>query len=85
MHRTFDRFNQIFDFLVARSQTSIHRDWCDYKSLSTLRIAAGSQTPAQQIVHGTFERVAGTLDLFLEEAGNIVVDGKSSSHIMMLY
>jgi hypothetical protein len=84
MHRPFQRFNQILNFLIARPQTEVHRDRSDHEPLSGLRIAAGSQTPAQQIVHRTLERVAGASDLLLHKAGDIVVDGKSGAHIMML-
>jgi hypothetical protein len=50
-----------------------------------LRIAAGSQAPAEQVVHCPLERIAGAPNLLLDKAGYIIVNGKSGSHIMMLY
>jgi hypothetical protein len=47
-------------------------------------LTAGSQALAQQVVHRTLERVAGAPNLFPHLGGNIIVDGKSGSHIMML-
>ena len=85
MHRTFNSFNQIFDLLIARSQTKVHRNWGNHKSLSGLRIAAGSQPPAEQIVHSALERAPGAPYLFLHKASYIIVESKGSSHIVMLH
>lgn len=84
MRRTFHRFNQILNLLIARSQARIQCDWGDLKSFSGLRIAAGGQAPAQQSIHRAFERFAGAPLLQLHEPGNVVVDGQSGPHIMML-
>ena len=72
------------DTIVAEPWRQAHRNWRNNERLSGLRIAAGRQAPAQQVVHGAFERVAGAPDLFLDETGDVVVDGESGSHIMML-
>jgi len=84
MHWPFQRFNQILNFLIARSQTKIHRDRGDHKSLSGPRIAAGIQAEAEQVVHCALEGVAGAPHLLLHELGDIVVDRKGRSHILML-
>jgi hypothetical protein len=84
MHRTFQGFNQVLNLLIARSQARIQCDWGDLKSFSGLRIAAGGQAPAEQSVHRAFEGFAGAPLLQLHEHGNIVVNGQSGSHIMML-
>jgi len=85
MHRAFQRLNQVLDLLVARPQSRVHRDWRHYKSLPGLGIAFGGQAPAEQIVYGPLERVAGAPDLLLDKAGDVVVNRESSSHIMMLF
>lgn len=72
------------DTVVAEPWRQAHRNRRNHKRLSGLRIAAGGQAPAQQVVHRALERVAGAPHLFLHQAGNIVVDGKCGSHIMML-
>ena len=84
MHRPVQRFNQVFDLLIARSQARVHCDWGDHKSLSWLRIAVSGQAPAEQAVHRALEGVARAPLLLLHEHGNVVVNGKSGSHIMML-
>jgi len=84
MHRAFQRFNQILDLLVARTQACVHCDRGYPKSLLGLRIAAGGQASAQQSVHSAFEGFARTPLLLLHEPGNVVVNGQSGSHIMML-
>ena len=81
---TFKCFNQILNLLVAGTQASVQRDWRDLKSLPRLWIATGVQAVTEQVVHCAFERTAGAPHLLLDKAGNIVVDGKSGSHIMML-
>jgi len=82
--RPFNCFEKIGDAVVAQPGRETHLAGRHHKSLSGLRIAAGSQAPAEQVVHGPLERIAGAPDLLLHKAGYIVVDGKSGSHIMML-
>jgi len=84
MHWTFEGLNQVFDFLVARSQSCIQGDRGDHKPLSGLGIAAGGQALAEQGVDGALEGVAGATGLFLEQADDVVVEGEGGSRIMML-
>lgn len=84
MIRPFNCFEKVGNAVVAEPGREAHLAGRHYKSLSGLRIAAGGQAPAQQSVHGALERVAGAPDLLLDEAGNVVVNRESRSHIMML-
>lgn len=77
-------FEKFGDTVVAEPWRQAHRNRRNHKRLSGLRIAAGSQAPAQQVVHGALERSAGAPHFFLHQASYIVVDGKGGSHIMML-
>jgi hypothetical protein len=43
-----------------------------------------SQAQAEQVVHDDFERLAAAAHFLFEEHGDVVVDGKSGAHIMML-
>jgi len=84
MHRTFQRFDQVFYLPVARSQAGVHRDRCNDKWLFRLSVAACIQAAKEQPVHRALERVAGAPLLLRDKHGNVVVDGESRSHIMML-
>ncbi len=75
MHRTFQRFNQVFNFLIARSQARVHGDRGDDKWLFRPRVAAGIQTVKKQAIDRAFEGSAGTSLLLLNEHGNVIVDG----------
>ena len=84
MHRTFQRFNQVFNLLIARTQAGIHGDRCNDKWLFWLKAAASIQSAAQQPVDRPFEGVTRAPDFLLDKHGDVVVDGESGSHIMML-
>jgi len=84
MQRTFLRFNQVFNFRIARTQAGVHGDRRNDKCFFRLQVAAGIQPAAQQPVDRPLEGVAGTPLFLLYEHGNVVVNGKSSPHIMML-
>ena len=84
MHRTFLRFNQVFNLRIARTQAGVHGDRRYDKWLFRRKAAAGIQSPAQQPVDRPLEGVAGTPLLLLHKHGNVVVNGESSPHIMML-
>jgi len=84
MVQPFERFNEILDLLVAGPEAGIQRDWRNRESLSGLRIPAGNQPLPQQPVDGALEGVSRAADFLLNELGDIVVDGESGSHIMML-
>lgn len=84
MIRPFNCFEKVGDAVVAQPGRETHLVGRHHKPLSGLRITAGSQAPAEQVVHGALERVAGAAHLFPHKASNIVVEGEGGSHIMML-
>ncbi len=84
MIRPFNCFEKVGDAVVAQPGREAHLAGRYHKALSVLRIAAGGQTPAQQSVYGALEGVTRAPLLLLYEHGNVVVNGKSGSHIMML-
>jgi len=84
MHRPFQRLNQVFHLLIASSQARVHGDWGDYKRLLRLMVAARIQAAKEQPINRLLEGVAGTPLLLLDEHGEVVVDGESLTHIMML-
>ena len=85
MRLTFHGLDQVFCFLISRSQSQVRGNRSYYEALSPLRIPARVQSFANQLVHGGLERIAGAADLVLHETGHIVVDSKRRSHIMMLF
>jgi hypothetical protein len=54
------------------------------KGFEGLFLVCGHETPAENAIDGSLEGIPGTADLLFEESGDIVVDGKGGSHIMML-
>ena len=84
MRRPFQRFNQILNRLVARSQACVQCDGSDDKSLFRRGVAASVQAATEQTVHCALKGSAGAPLFLLNEPGNVIVDGKSGSHIMML-
>jgi len=84
MHWPFQCFNQVFHLRIARSKAGIHGDGGDDKRLFRLRITARIQAAKKQAVHRPFEGSAGAPLLLLDEHGEVVVDGESGPHIMML-
>ena len=84
MHRPFQRLNQVLHLLIARSQTRVHGDWGDYEGLLVRLFLGVHQPMSQQSVHRPLEGVAGAPLLQLHKPGNVVVNGKCGSHIMML-
>ena len=84
MIRPFNCIEEVGDAVVAQPGREAHLAGLYYKALSGLRIAAGDQALAEQSIHGALEGVARVPLLLLDEDGNVVVDGQSGSHIMML-
>jgi hypothetical protein len=54
-----------------------------YKRLA-MRLLGSHQSEAEKMVDYLFERGAGSPALFIQEAGDIVVQRKGGSHIVML-
>jgi len=44
----------------------------------------GHQTKTQEVIHGSFQRIAGAAHLLAQKAGNVIVQGKCGPHTMML-
>lgn len=55
-----------------------------YKGLRGSSLLDVHQATTQQCVHRSLEGVTGAPLLLFQKHGNVVVDGKSGSHIMML-
>jgi len=83
--RPFNCFEQVGDAVVAQPGREAHLAGRYHKALSGLRIVAGDKALAEQSVHCALEGVARAPLLLLHEHGNVVVDGESGSHIMMLH
>ncbi len=84
MHRPFPRFNQVLGLLVSRSQTEIHWQRGNNKSLLRVRISTGIEALPEEPIDSTFEGFTRAPHFQFDKAGYIILDGKSSSHIMML-
>lgn len=84
MHRPFERFKQILNLFITRTETEVHGNGGDNKSLFGLWMPTSREAAAEQIVDGALERAAGAAGFFLHKASNIVVESESGSHIMML-
>jgi len=83
--RPFNCLKKVGNAVVAQPWREAHLAGLYHKALSGLRIAAGSQAMAQQPVDRPLEGVARAPLLLLHKLGNVIVNGKSGSHIMMLF
>jgi hypothetical protein len=80
----FQFLQERLDIVVILPGAQAHEKRLHHKRLRGLRIAAGSQALAEQSIDGALERAAGAAYLFLDQAGDVVVEGEGGSHIMML-
>lgn len=80
MIRAFEIFEQFFNlFEVRESQLHrLHDKWFPD------RLCRGRQAQPQKAIYDLLERFPGLAGLFIQQAGNIVIQRKSSAHIMML-
>lgn len=81
MSRTFEVFEQIFNFIEISWQPQIDR--FHFKRLSR-RLLRSRQPKAQGPIHHLFERLTGFAGLLFQESGDVIIERQSSSHIMML-
>ena len=81
MVRPFEFLDEFGDLVAITDPEGERRH---HEPLFLLWIIAGDQPLPQQPVHRSFERIAASPDLVLNQPGNIIVNGKSSAHIMML-
>jgi hypothetical protein len=79
MLRPFEPLQQFFDF-GEWWQAKI--DWLHLKWLPRRRPRTKSQ--AQHAINYLLEWLARFANFLLQQAGNIIIDGKSGTHIMML-
>jgi hypothetical protein len=81
MIRAFQIFKQFLNFFEVW-QSQLHR--LHYEWLSD-RLPGGRQARAQKAIYDLLERLTGLARFLIQKAGNVIVEGKSGSHIMMLY
>ena len=85
MVRSFHFFEKSGNAVVTQPLGKAHLARFHHKTLRLCRLMGGCNAKAQQAVDGPLEGVSRAPDLLLYEFGNIVVDGKCRSHILMLY
>jgi len=81
MVRPFKLFQKLRNFIAV---PNAQRERCHHKRLGISLFLRITQTALQQAVHRPFEGSARAPSFLLDECGNVVVDGESGSHIMML-
>ncbi len=84
MVRPFHFLKKLRDAIIVESRLEPHRKRRHFKRLNRLRLTGSIQTRTQKPVDRPLEGVARLTHLLLDQAGNIVIDGESCSHIMML-
>ena len=80
MIRPFQVFQQFLDFFKGR-QTQIQRFDAERLPGGLLR---GGQAQPKKAIHDLLQRFAGAAHFFVEQARHIVIESKSSSHILIL-
>lgn len=83
MHRSFQHLDHLFHIVEIVSFWKTQIDGGDYERVP-LRLARRSQAQAQKVVDSFFEGSSGSAGFLLQQPGYIFIEGKSSSHIMML-
>ena len=84
MQRSFQCFDQLLDVLIFGSQARVQRDGRHHEPLLLFGLSRRGEAEAQEMVDGSFERIAGAFGFVLNQARNIVIEGECGSHIMML-
>jgi len=84
MLRPFKFFEQHRDFVVIASSAQPQGARRYLEPGSSLRMACLSQAQTEQMVDDRLERLAAAAYLLFEEHSDVIVNRKSSSHIMML-
>ena len=80
MIRAFQIFEQFLNLLEGR-QSQLHR--LHHKRF-TAGLLRGRQAQPQETIYDLFERFAGLADFLVQQGRHVVIERKSSSHIMML-
>ena len=84
MLRSFQLLKQRRDVVVTLSGAQTHRARSDLEGARGFRLPCMCQSETEKPVHNYLERLTRAADLLFQEDSNIVVNGKSRSHIMML-
>jgi hypothetical protein len=83
MERAFQRLNQILHIVITKTGRQSQGPGMNRERLC--RGFRGSHQPqAKKVVHGGFQRSAGTAEFAAQELDDVIVEGKCRSHIMML-
>lgn len=80
----FNVFEELRDRIIAKPRFQAHRVRRYDERLVLFRLAGSGQTQTQQPVYGAFEGLTGMANLLLDKLGHVIVNGESSTHIMML-
>jgi len=85
MHRAVERLDQVLDLLIPRSQARVQGNGRDNESLTRLGCRAAVSPRRNSRLTVPLKESPERRHLVLHQFGDIVVDGKSSSHILMLH
>ena len=80
----FGLFQQLGNRVIVVTLLKPERPRFDLEWLGRLRRSGGNDSQPQEAVHRALEGFTGAFALLLQQFGNVLVDGKSLSHIMML-
>jgi hypothetical protein len=80
--RTFQKLDQLLDLIEALSRWNLQIPRFNFERLSGRLF--GRQTEAQEMIDHLLEGISRAPLFFLEQFGDVVVEGKCGSHIMML-
>jgi hypothetical protein len=83
MIRSFQEFDQLLDLIETNPWRGLQVPRFHFERLPS-RILGSGQSQPQISVHNLLERFARLAGLFLQQAGHVVIESKSGSHIMML-
>lgn len=84
MHRPFNLIEQFLNIVIAESGRQAELSGSDNEGFFRWIICSNQPQPQKPVYH-FFERCARAPAFLFKQAGNIVVERKSSSHIMMLH
>jgi hypothetical protein len=81
--RSFELLEELADRIELEIARNFETNGCDCKVL-LLGMSSLFQSEAEKMVDCGLERNPAALHLVTEKAGNIVIEGQSGSHIMMI-
>src|ERR1017187_9972441 len=81
--RPFKCLKQLFNVVETESGRRPEIPGFDHKRLSG-RLLRSHQPQPQKVIDRLLERCSGAADLLVQQSRHIVIESKSSSHIMML-